>query len=109
MLRRMWNKVLAVVRRARFGSTVVAPEGHREARGLRQILEGAPVFAAVALLLAAAGRVAVIAHSVTQRTREIGVRMAIGAAARDISRMILGEGMRPVMIGLAVVGRQPSP
>jgi len=63
--------------------------------------KAAPVFAIVALLLAATGLVAVIAHSVTQRTREIGVRMAIGAAARDISRMILGEGMRPVAIGLA--------
>jgi putative ABC transport system permease protein len=60
----------------------------------------APVFAAIALLLAAIGLTAVIAHSVTQRTKEIGVRMAIGAAARDISRMILREGMSPVVIGM---------
>ena len=62
----------------------------------------APVFAAIALLLAATGLVAVIAHSVGQRTKEIGVRMAIGAAARDIGRLILREGMRPVGLGLAI-------
>jgi putative ABC transport system permease protein len=59
----------------------------------------APVFAAVALLLSAVGLVAVISHSVGQRTKEIGVRMAIGAAARDISGMVLREGLRPVVIG----------
>jgi putative ABC transport system permease protein len=61
----------------------------------------APVFAVVALLLAATGLVAVVANSVAQRTREIGIRMAIGAAPRDILRMILTEGLRPVGTGLA--------
>jgi putative ABC transport system permease protein len=60
----------------------------------------APVFAVIALVLAAVGLVAVMAHSVTQRTQEIGVRMAIGAASQDIARMIVREGMRPVAIGL---------
>jgi ABC-type antimicrobial peptide transport system permease subunit len=60
----------------------------------------APVFAGMALLLSGVGLVAVIAHSVSQRTKEIGIRMAIGAAAHDISRMILREGMTPVAIGL---------
>lgn len=60
----------------------------------------APVFAVVSLVLAAFGVVAVIAHSVSQRTKEIGVRMAIGAATQDIARMIVREGMRPVVIGL---------
>src|SRR5207244_11446573 len=60
----------------------------------------APVFAFIALLLAAVGLVAVMAHSVSQRTREIGVRMAVGALATDIRRMILREGMSPVVVGL---------
>ena len=60
----------------------------------------APVFAIIALGLAAIGLVAVIAHSVSQRTKEIGVRMAIGAGTHDIARMIVREGMRPVAIGV---------
>jgi putative ABC transport system permease protein len=44
----------------------------------------------------------VIAHSVSRRTKEIGVRMAIGAAAGDIRKMVLREGMLPVAIGLVV-------
>ncbi len=62
----------------------------------------APIFAAIALLLAAIGLYAVIAHSVSQRTREIGVRIAIGAASRDIRRLILSEGMRPAAFGLII-------
>jgi putative ABC transport system permease protein len=59
----------------------------------------APIFAGVALLLSGVGLVAVVAHSVSQRTKEIGIRMAIGATAHDISRMILREGLTPVAIG----------
>ncbi|MCC7327798.1 MAG: ABC transporter permease [Burkholderiales bacterium] len=62
----------------------------------------APVVAAIALLLAATGLVAVIAHSVGQRTKEIGIRMAIGAMARDIGRMVVREGLRPVVLGLVI-------
>jgi predicted permease len=60
----------------------------------------APVFAIVALALAAIGLVAVIARSVSQRTNEIGIRMAIGAGARDIAQMIVRDGMRPVTAGV---------
>lgn len=60
----------------------------------------APVFGAIALLLAAIGLSAVVSHSVTQRVKEIGVRMAIGAAAKDVRQMILREGMLPVAAGL---------
>jgi len=59
----------------------------------------APIFAVIASALAAIGLYAVIAHSVGRRTREIGVRMAIGARVEDIRKMIFGEGMLPVSIG----------
>lgn len=61
-----------------------------------------PVFASIALLLAGIGLYAVLAHSMRQRTKEIGVRIAIGASSRDIRRLIVGEGMRPVALGLVV-------
>jgi ABC-type antimicrobial peptide transport system permease subunit len=60
----------------------------------------APIFVMIALLLAAIGLGAVIARSVTQRTKEIGIRMAVGAAAQDIRRMVLCDGMLPVAIGM---------
>lgn len=59
----------------------------------------APIFAVIALLLAAIGLYAVIAYSISQRTKEIGVRMAIGAAAEDIRNMVLRDGMLPVATG----------
>jgi putative ABC transport system permease protein len=62
----------------------------------------APIFAVMALLLAAVGLYAVIAHSVSQRTKEIGVRLAIGATEDQVRTMILREGMSPVAIGLVV-------
>ena len=60
------------------------------------------IFAAVALLMASVGLFAVIAQSVARRTREIGIRMAIGASRRDIRRLILRQGMLPVGIGLVI-------
>src|SRR5439155_18793907 len=51
-------------------------------------------------LLSAVGLFAAIAHSVTQRTKEIGIRMAIGAVAADVRRMVFREGMVPVVIGV---------
>ena len=62
----------------------------------------APIFAVLALLLAATGLYAMVAHSVTQRTKEIGIRMAIGAAGADIRRMVLRQGLLPVWMGLLV-------
>jgi putative ABC transport system permease protein len=60
------------------------------------------VFGAVALVLAAVGLYAVMAFSVTQRTREVGIRMAIGADARDVRTMILRQGVLQAAIGITV-------
>lgn len=59
------------------------------------------VFAAMALILAAVGLFGLIRYNVTQRTQEIGVRMAIGASRRDILRMVLGESLRLALLGVA--------
>jgi predicted permease len=61
-----------------------------------------PVFAAIAWLLAGIGLYAVLSHSMRQRTKEIGVRIAIGASSRDIRWLITSEGLRPVAVGLTV-------
>ncbi len=59
-------------------------------------------FGGVALLLAAMGIYGIVAFSVSQRTREIGVRVALGAARRDVIRLMVRNGMRPVVIGVGI-------
>jgi predicted permease len=60
------------------------------------------IFAGVAVVLASIGIYGAVAYTVEQRTGEIGVRMALGAQTRDVLRLVVNQGMKPVVIGLAI-------
>jgi predicted permease len=59
-------------------------------------------FGITALLLAGVGLFGLIAYSVTRRTREFGVRIALGATSGDVLRMVVGQGLRTILIGVAI-------
>jgi putative ABC transport system permease protein len=58
------------------------------------------VFSGLALLLATTGIYGVLSYSMSRRTQEIGLRVALGASGRSILRMTIGQGMRPALLGI---------
>jgi predicted permease len=83
---------------------VGTPKSHIDASlaGNRIIATMFTVFGGIAMLLAAVGIYGVVAFAVSQQTQELGVRMALGADAREVLKMVLLQGGRPLAVGLIV-------
>jgi putative ABC transport system permease protein len=78
------------------------PQVDRSLRNVNMVIINLAVSAGMGLLIAAVGLFGVISQLTAQRTRDIGVRIALGAQETDILRMILGEGVRLLVVGVAV-------
>jgi predicted permease len=70
--------------------------------GERMVANLSGAFGVLALALAAVGLYGILAYSVSRRTREIGIRMALGAEINDVLRLVVIEGMAPTLLGIAV-------
>ena len=81
---------------------LVASFADQQTQGFRQYVILLGVFSVIALVLAVIGIYGVMSHSVTQRTSEIGIRVAFGATARNILGSVLGRGLAVIGIGMAV-------
>jgi ABC-type antimicrobial peptide transport system permease subunit len=77
----------------------VAEAVSREVAPTRFYMLLVSIFAALALILAAIGLYGVLAYLVSRRSREIGLRVALGARQQEIVRMVVSEGLRPVLLG----------
>jgi putative ABC transport system permease protein len=74
----------------------------QQTQGFRQYVILLGVFSGIALLLAVVGVYGVMSHSVTQRTNEIGIRVAFGASARNVLGSVLGRGLIVIGVGMAI-------
>jgi putative ABC transport system permease protein len=87
------------------GVETVEEAKHRDTASTRLFLTLLTIFAGVAVVLASVGLYGVVAFLVAQRTREIGIRMALGAGRANVTRLVLRQGLAPTLLGvLAGVG-----
>ena len=84
------------------GVQLVEDFAAQQTQGFRQYVILLGVFSAIALVIAVVGVYGVMSHSVTQRTSEIGIRVAFGATARNVLAIVLGQGLMVIGLGMVV-------